>query len=102
MGNRAFADMAALRKEVIRLVGEGRIRWTVHAQFDHPEIPQVDKLAIVQWGGADQPNERARPGEPSYVCWARHPVHGLCRGVYAVVDTKHGPYVRIITVFKEE
>ncbi|MHB8632547.1 MAG: hypothetical protein ACYDBQ_01080 [Thermoplasmatota archaeon] len=102
MGNRDYRDMAALRRDVAEFIACHRIRWTRHARFDHPEIGEADKLAIVQWGGADRPNTPAHPAGPSYVCWATHPVHGLCRAVYAVVDTPQGSHLLIITVFKEE
>src|SRR5688500_7160953 len=98
MGNRDYDRMDALRRDVEGLVDANRVRWTRHAREAHPELSMADKLDIIRWGGRDQPNRDPSPSGPSFVCWANHPDHGVCRGVYAVVDTSQGLYLRIITV----
>lgn len=101
MPNRVYDRMDELRREVEALIDANRIRWTRHATLDHSELSQADKLDIVRWGGRDQPNLALHASGPSYVCWARHPDHGICRAVYAIVETSQGPYLCIITVFKD-
>lgn len=102
MPNRAYDRMDDLRREVEALVDANRVRWTRHAKLDHPELSQADKLDIIRWGGRDQPNLVPNPAGPSYVCWASHPDHGVCRGVYAVVETRQGKYLQIITAFRDD
>jgi hypothetical protein len=99
MQGRAYDRMDALRRDVAILIDANRIRWTTHALYDHQELSLADKVDIIRWGGKDRVNRDGRG--PSYVRWAIHPDHGLCRGVYSVVDTDQGPFVRIITAFKE-
>lgn len=66
------------------LIDQGRYRLTVHAQRDHPEISDVEKVAVVRYGANDKPDSQRPPGAGVYLFWARHPVHGVCRAVYAI------------------
>lgn len=101
MVNRVFEEPAGARDEAERLIDVGRYRLTDHAQRDHPELPEWDKVATVRHGGRDQLDKNREPEDGVYVCWAT--IHGtLCRGVYAIEETRYGPLLVIITAFPEE
>jgi hypothetical protein len=101
MPNRVFRDLRELRPTVVRLIEQGRFRISFHARLDHPELNEMDKLEVVRYGGRDRPDSKRPAADGVYVCWARHPVHGLCRGVYAVEQVSNGDLVVVITAFKE-
>ena len=101
MGNRVFDDPEDARAEAERLIDDGRFRLTDHAREDHPELSESDKIAVVRYGGHDQPDADRDPDEGVYVCWAK--IDGtLCRGVYCVEETGLAPILVIITAFPEE
>jgi hypothetical protein len=101
MGNRVYDDSGAIRRAVQRLVDERRVRLTLHAKHDHPELSEEDKVAMVRNGAGDRLDSK-RPSEDGvYVCWARHPEHGLCRIVYAIEEADDGLRLVIITAFRE-
>ncbi len=102
MANRAYTDMEALRQDVQALIQAKRIQWTKHARQAHVEISPNEKLVILRSASGHQPNRQGLRDEPSYVCWARHSVHGLCRAVFAIRATRQGPHLFVITVFKED
>lgn len=100
--NRVFADMAQLRRTVETLVDQSRYRITTHAKVEHSQFSDVDRVAVVRWGGRDRPDRSRDPSGGVYLCWARHPTHGLCRAVYAVEQGAGGDILLIITVMPEE
>ncbi|MBI4416785.1 MAG: hypothetical protein HY557_07370 [Euryarchaeota archaeon] len=100
--NRIFTDMVELRGAVEALLEQRRFRVTEHARTAHPEFSDVDRLAIVRWGGQDTPDRDRDPSEGIYLCWAQHPRHGLCRAVYAIETTSRGDILVIISVMPEE
>lgn len=102
MGNRYYDDMATLRRDVEALIDARRIRFTEHAKTDHPELSESDKVDIIRQGGRDKLDDKSPRGRPRYLCWARHPTHGRCRAVYAIVDTLIGDTVLLITAFPED
>lgn len=101
MTNRVFADLRELRRTAESLIDQGNYKVTEHARTDHPEISEFDKLAIVRYGGGDKPDQNRPPTDGVYVCWALHPAHGLCRGVYAVEQFASGERIVVISVFRE-
>jgi hypothetical protein len=68
MGERYYDDMEALRRDVTRLIAAGRYRLTHHAQNSHPELSELDKLAIIRYGGRDRLDARANPSSPRFMC----------------------------------
>lgn len=101
MGNKEYADLRQLRRDVVALILQGQYKFSAHAEKEHQEVPpQAKGLAILR-GENDQPNRSGKPGKPSYVCWYRHPRFGLLRGVYAIVEPPEGGEVLVITVFRE-
>lgn len=102
MSNRVYADFRRLRRDVEALIDAMHFRVTFHARTQHPELSAEDKLAVVRFGGRDQP-DRDRPlAHGVYLCWARHPTYGLCRGVYCIREEPGEGYAVIITAFPEE
>ncbi len=102
MSNRVYSDLRELRRDVQALLDARRFRITHHAREEHSELSDEDRVAVVRYGGRDAP-DRDRPlSHGVYLCWARHPVHGLCRGVYCVREEPGGGLVVIITAFPEE
>ena len=101
MANRAFRDLQELRRTAERLIDEGRFRISAHARVEHPQLTEMDKLEIVRFGGRDRLDAKRPAADAVYVCWARHPLHGLCRGVYAIEQLPSGDLVVVITAFKE-
>lgn len=68
----------------------GRYRLSDHAQTDHPDLSEWEKVAVVRYGGRDQHDKNRDPQDGVYVCWAT--MDGtLCRGVYAIEKTSYGP-----------
>ena len=101
MPNRVYADMKKLRHDTEALIDQTRYRITTHARATHAELPETAKLAVVRLGSKDKPDAKRGPKDGVYLCWARHPTFGLCRGVYAIEDTSTGPIVVVISAFKE-
>ncbi len=100
--NRIFTDMRLIRRTVEALIDQTRFRIQPHARSAHQQFSDSDRVAVVRWGGRDSP-DRTRPlSDGVYVCWATHPVHGLCRAAYAVEQTSVGEILVIITVMPEE
>lgn len=100
MGNRVYDDPAGARQEAEKLIDANRYRLTDHARFDHPELSEWEKVAVVRYGGRDKLDEQRDPEEGVYLCWAK--IRGtLCRGVYAVEETSQGPILVVITAFPE-
>lgn len=99
--NRVFTNVRVLRRATESLIVQGRYRIESHARTEHPEFSDPERLAVVQWGGRDQPDKHRDPSEGVYVCWAVLPRHGLCRAVYAVEQTPRGDMVVVITVMPE-
>src|SRR5205809_4132711 len=100
--NRVFTDMDKLRQAVNDLVGQGRHRIIHHAREAHPEFSDLDRVEVVRWGGRDKPDRKRDPSDGVYLCWLKHPRHGLCRGVYAIEQTPGGEILYIISVMPEE
>lgn len=101
MGNKEYADLRQLRRDVVALILQGRYRFTIHAKKEHQEIPRQEKLKAVLKGKRDCPNRNAPISRPSYVCWYQHPRLGLLRAVYAVREPPPGGEVLVITIFQE-
>ncbi len=101
MVNRVFRDLAELRRTVEELIDAGRYLISSHARLDHPDVGELDKLSIVRYGGRDRPDSKRPAADGVYLCWAQHPVHGLCRGVYAIEQIHSGDLIVVITAFKE-
>lgn len=97
----AFDDLARLRRTVVRLITEGRVRLTIHALTTHTGIPVKAKVKAILRGRGDQPNRKAAAGRRSYVCWYDDPHDGLLRGLYAVAQTPADGQVVILSVFPE-
>ena len=102
MSNRVYTDLRALRRDVEELIDAMRFRVTFHARTDHPELAEEDKVAVVRFGGRDRIDRDRQASSGVYLCWAKHPVHGLCRGVYRIWEGPNGALVVIITAFPEE
>jgi hypothetical protein len=101
MPNRVYTDITKLRVEVNRLIDQGRVRIHIHANKSHPELTEIEKVAIVRYGTRTRPDSRRKPSEGVYVCWATRPRVGLCRGVFCVEETLGGDMVLVITAFPE-
>lgn len=101
MPNQVYSDFTKLRKETNDLIDQGRVRVLRHARDSHPELSDLDRIAVVRYGRKIQPDRSRNPSEGVYVCWAKHPTHGLCRGVFCIEDSGRGEVVLIITVFVE-
>lgn len=100
MGNRVFDDPGDARQEAERLIDAGRYRLTDHAQVDHPELSEWQKVAVVRFGGRDKLDQNRDPEDGVYVCWAK--IEGrVCRGVYAIEETSLAEILVIITAFPE-
>src|SRR6266508_815351 len=99
--NRVFRDMLELRETAEGLLAQGKYRITYHSKDEHPEFSDVDRVSVSRWGGQDQPDRNRDPSDGIYVCWASHPRHGRCRGVYAIEPTPAGEILVIITVMRE-
>lgn len=100
MANRAYPDLATLRHDRLVAGAAGRVRFTVHARRDHPEIPDFVKM-VVAWTGEPIKPDAKYPGEHKFVCWATARGHGLLRASFAMEDSPAGPVLLIISVFRE-
>lgn len=101
MPNRVYTDLDKLRSDVNGLIDRRRVRIHHHAKLKHPEFTDVERIAVVRYGGrirADQ--ERAR-AEGVYLCWAILPSLGLCRTVFCIEERPLEGLVLIISVFRE-
>lgn len=99
--NRVFDDPAELRQTAERLIDQGRYRLTRHAQREHAELSDPDKIAIVRYGGHDKADAARPAADGVYLCWARHPTHGICRAVYAIERHDDGDVLVLVTAFPE-
>lgn len=99
--DRVFTDMGRLRKTAETLIDQSSYRITSHAKIEHPEFDDLTRLAIVRWGGRDRRDRNRPPSEGVYVCWANHPLQGLCRAVYAIQQIPDGDLLVIISVMPE-
>ena len=101
MPNRVYPDLNKLRVEVNDLIDRGQVVVHHHARKSHPEFTDVERIAVVRFGGRIQRDRSRRTEEGVYVCWAQLPSHGLCRAVFCVGADLEGDYLLIITVFGE-
>lgn len=99
--NRVFEDLQKLRSEKKRLIESRLYRVSRHAGEKHPELTDEERVAVVLLGTGDRLDRNREPTDGVYVCWASLPVHGLCRGVYCVVQSDRS-YLKIITAFPED
>lgn len=101
MPNRVYSDKNELRKKVNDLIDRGGVRVHQHARRSHPELSELEQIAIVRYGSEIRDDKNRRTSEGVYVCWARLPIHGLCRAVFCIEETAGGEFVLIITAFQE-
>lgn len=103
MVTRRYDDPRTLRRRVEELVDAEppRVRVTRHAREAHPEFSDLDRIAIVRWGGQDQPDRDRPSSDGVYLCWANHPTFGRCRACYAIEETTTGDILVIVSVFPE-
>jgi hypothetical protein len=101
MPNRVYQNFEELRQDVNSLIDSGRVLVHHHARESHSEFSDVERIAVVRYGG--QPKaDRSRPAKDGvYVCWGRLEGHGLCRGVFCVEETDTAAQVLVITVFHQ-
>ena len=102
MPNRVYSDLAQLRTEVNQLIDQGRVRVHQHARKAHPELSEIEQVAIVRYGGIIRRDKARDPGQGVYVCWGYLPSRGLCRAVFCVHRDGERDLVLIITAFREE
>jgi hypothetical protein len=101
MPNRVYTDLTKLRKDTNDLIDQGRVRVHDHARRKHPELSELEQILIVRYGSGDKPDRNRRPTDGIYVCWARLPSSGLCRGVFCIEESPGGDLVLIISAFQE-
>jgi hypothetical protein len=102
MPNRIFTDLSDLRTVVNSLIDQGKVRVHRHAKDKHPELSDIERIAIVRYGGRMRPDRKRAASEGVYVCWATRPLLGLCRAVLCVEEEEGGDSVLIITAFPEQ
>lgn len=99
MSNRVFTDFNKLRQETNDLIDRGRVRVHSHARESHPELSELEQIAVVRYGGRPRLDRDRGPSEGVYVCWARLPTLGLCRAVFCIEQIPGGDVVLVITAF---
>lgn len=101
MPNKVYSDLAELRKEANTLIDLGRVRVHKHARKSHPELDEVEQIAVVRYGGKIKADRDRAPYEGVYLCWAILPSHGLCRAAFCVESGPGGDHLLVITAFRE-
>lgn len=101
MPNRVFTDFNKLRQETNDLIDRGQVRVHIHARKSHPELSEFEQVATVRFGGTPRPDRNRGPSKGVYLCWARLPRHGLCRGVFCIEEIGGGSIVLVTTAFRE-
>jgi hypothetical protein len=101
MTNRAYTDFAELRRVTVELIDAGRVRVHKHAQESHPELSEVEQIAVVRYGSQPRLDRKRDPSAGVYVCWAQLPGRGLCRGVFCIEQTGARDVVLVSTAFVE-
>jgi hypothetical protein len=102
MPNRVYQDLNKLRTETNGLIDRGGVRVHRHARIQHPELSELEQIAVVRYGGAIKFDEKRPQSDGVYVCWSRLPGPGLCRGVFSIVEGLNGDLVLVITAFQEQ
>lgn len=101
MPNKVYTNLGELRKEINDLIDRGRVRVHRHGRKSHPELTELEQIGVVRYGGSIRPDRSRKASEGVYVCWARLPSQGLCRGVFCVEESIGDDIVLIITAFQE-
>jgi hypothetical protein len=102
MPNRVYTNLTKLRTEVEKLIDQGRVRVLRHARETHPELTEIEQIAIVRYGGPIQRDKTRDPAEGVYVCWGGLASVGPYRAVFCVSNESEADVVLIITAFQEE
>lgn len=101
MPNRVYTDLSKLRRDVNDLIDRGQVRVHRHARRSHPELTELEQIAVVRYGGRPRPDRGRSESEGVYVCWATLSRHGVCRGVFSVEVGEGGDIVLVITAFAD-
>ena len=101
MPNRVYTDFNELRRQVNDLIDRRKVRVHRHARKSHPEISELEQIAIVRYGGPIRPDKDRNLSEGVYLCWATLQTLGRCRGLFCIEETSGGDLVLIITAFQE-
>jgi len=101
MPNRVYTDLSQLRRDTNDLIDRGRVRVHHHARSKHPEFTDVERIAVVRYGGRISFDRSHARSEGRYVCWGRLEGHGLCRAVFCMEEQPSGDLVIVISGFVE-
>lgn len=101
MANRVYPDMDQLRTEVNALIDQGKVRVHKHAKSKHPELSELEQIAVIRYGSRPKPDRDRPASDGVYVCWGKLPDDRLCRGVFCVEQVQAALSVLVITAFEE-